>query len=175
MQQVLGLSPRMNDIDVFADISHAEFKSVENRLEAEFGHPIRLHIGSFNKEESQRGLQEFPLPESLRSDCAGVESLQLNFGPDHPFANAFRYVALANVGMNQIAVHADGNIVATPLFLSDMVNKTMTMNPDRVWNVYDWTKTRQKLDEMQKQRPEFQSWKIYWHPGHMCRMKVGSG
>lgn len=164
MQQVLGLAPQMNDIDVFADISHEEFNSVEGRLRTEFGHPIRFHVGRFEKEESLRGLQEFALPETVRKNCAGVESLQLNFGADHPFANVFHYLALANVGMNQIAVDMGGNIIASPLFMTDMDNKTMTMNPGRVWTTYDWFRTMQSLERMQKERPEFQGWKIIQTP-----------
>lgn len=160
MQQVLGLSPQMNDVDVFADLSHEEFDLVEERLKTEFGTPIRFHIGRFEKEENPRGLLEFVLPKFLREKCAGVESIQLNFGKDHPWANAFKYTTLANVGMNQIAIHLDGRVIASQLFVDDMTNKTMTMNPERYWTAHDWHRTLKSLERMQKERPEFRGWEI---------------
>jgi len=160
MQQILGLSPQMNDIDIFADLTAEEFGFVEDRLKAEFGVPIRFHIGRFEKEENPRGLLEFSVPRYLREECAGVESIQLNFGKDHPWANAFKYITLANVGMNQIAVHSDGRVIASQLFLDDMINKTMTMNPNRHWTAHDWHRTLKSLERMQKERPEFFGWDI---------------
>ncbi len=162
MQQVLSLSPQMNDIDVFADLPHEDFDAVEELLKTEFGTPIRFHIGRFEKEENPRGLLEFALPKSLRAKCAGVESIQLNFGKSHPWANAFKYISLANVGMNQIAIHPDGRVIASQLFMDDMTNKTMTMNPERSWTAHDWHRTTKSLERMQKERPEFQGWGIVY-------------
>lgn len=164
MQQIMGLSPQMNDIDVFADISHEAFDSVEEQLKAEFGTPIRFHLGKFEKEENPRGLLEFALPASLRKDCAGVESIQLNFGLQHPWANAFKYIERANVGMNQIAIHSDGTVYASALFITDMTGKTMTMNPERRWTAHDWLRTSKSLERMRKERPEFKGWSIVKTP-----------
>lgn len=160
MQQVLGLSPQMNDLDVFADLPHEDFDTVEELLKIDFGAPIRFHIGRFEKEENSRGLLEFALPKSLREKCAGVESIQLNFGKAHPWANAFKYISLANVGMNQIAMCPDGRMVASQFFVDDMTNKTMTMNPERDWTAHDWHRTLTSLERMQKERPEFRGWEI---------------
>lgn len=160
MQQALGLSPQMNDIDVFADLPHEDFDSIEEVLRWEFGTPIRFHIGRFEKEKNPRGLLEFAVPKSLREKCAGVESIQLNFGKSHPWANAFEYISLANAGMNQIAIDPDGRVIASQLFMDDMTNKTMTMNPEHHWTPYDWDRTSKSLERMKKERPEFHGWKI---------------
>lgn len=160
MQQVLGLSPQMNDVDVFADLPHEEFDLIEEQLKTEFGAPIRFHIGRFEKEENLRGLLEFALPKYLREKCAGVESIQLNFGKEHPWANAYKYTNLANVGMNQIAIHPEGSVIASQLFVDDMTNRTMTMNTERYWTAHDWHRTLKSLERMQKERSEFHGWKI---------------
>jgi hypothetical protein len=160
MQQILGLSPQMSDIDVFADFPAEMFGSVERRLKEEFGEAIRFHMGRFEKEENSRGLIEFSLPQCIREKCAFVESIQLNFGEKHSWANAYDYINLANVGMNQIAITQEGGIVASNLFINDMSHKTMTMNAQRDWTVNDWDRTSKLLARMQKERPEFSGWKI---------------
>lgn len=159
MQQNLKLNPQMNDIDIFADLSPEEFYAVEERLKAAFGAPVRFHVGTFEKEEFPRGLVEFALPQHLRAACAGVESIQLNFGTHHPWASAFNYIQRANVGMNQIAILSGGDVIATQLFIDDMTNRTMTMNASRHWTAHDWARTTKKLERIVKERPEFEGWK----------------
>lgn len=160
MQQILGLMPQMNDIDVFLDMSVDKFLAARGELQKKFGKPIRFHIGQFEEEENQRGLIEFGLPEYLRDQCAGVESIQLNFGECHPWAKPGNYVNQANVGMNQIAINADKKIIASSLCISDLNNKTMTMNPNRVWTAHDWIRTVKSLERMMKERSEFAGWNI---------------
>lgn len=159
MQQKLGLSPEMNDIDIFVDIAVEDFAKVQHTLEKELGIPIRYHVGQFEREQNLRGLIEFALPNDLSERCGGVKSVQLNFGLAHPLADARYYTEVANVGMNQISMDKHGQIFMSDAFISDMKNQTMTMNPKRDWTSYDWEGTKKSIDRMQKERPEFQGWK----------------
>jgi hypothetical protein len=164
MQQVLGVTPQMNDIDIFADLSLENFNAVRDRLEREFGTPVRFHVGQFEEEENPCGLIEFALPNSLKPDFAGVDSLQLNFGSSHPWANPFKYISNANLGMNQIALCQDASVIASQLFLDDMTHQKMTMNSNRQWSAYDWTRTKKSTERMIAERPEFKGWEVVLVP-----------
>lgn len=158
MQQHLGLSPQMNDIDVFSDISVDDFQLIKNNLERLLGNPIRFHIGTFDHEEHPRGLIEFPLPLSAQHSCAGVKSIQINFGQNHPWANAYEYIQNANLGINQVAMGKDGYVISSRSFENDMSNQTMTMDKRRKWSHHDWDRTVKSMDRMIKERPEFFGW-----------------
>lgn len=158
MQQMLKRTPQMNDIDVFADISVEDFARIKDALQKELGTPVRYHVGQFDDEENQRGLIEFALPPDLSRACGGVKSVQLNFGLAHPWADANQYIEQANIGINQISMDKQGRVFMTDAFVSDMQNKTMTMNADREWSLYDWERTEKSIDRMRAERPEFQGW-----------------
>lgn len=158
MQQNLGLKPQMKDIDIFADISVEDFAKLKESLQKELGIPIRYHVGQFETEEQQRGLIEFTLPEDLSKACGGVKSVQLNFGLSHPWADAREYIRLANVGINQVSMDKSGEVFMSDTFLSDMQNRTMTMNSDRDWSIHDWNRTRESMRRMRAERPEFKDW-----------------
>ena len=160
MQQRLGISPEMNDLDIFADIAVKDFASVREALEKELGVPIRYHEGRFENEHNQRGLIEFALPRDLSKACGGIKSVQLNFGLDHPWADASLYATQANIGINQISMDKQGQIFMSDTFVSDINNKTMTMNSGREWTLHDWERTEKSMDRMCKERPEFSGWKI---------------
>lgn len=159
MQQVLGLTPEMKDVDIFADISVEQFFAIKDQLHKDFGKPIRFHIGQFEEEKTQRGLIEFGLPKDLMRQCAGVESIQINFGKSHSWADPISYVRLANVGINQAAITRESKAIASRLFVSDMGNRTMTMNSERTWTHNDWSRTVRKLERMTEERDEFEDWR----------------
>lgn len=164
MQQVLGLTPQMNDIDIFAALPTDRFLPIRKEIEALFGSPSRFHIGQFEKEPYPRGLIEFPLPENVQKSCAGAKSIQLNFGESHPYANPHQYILDANLGINQIAITPEGKVIASPSFIKDMHAKTITMNPNRDWAVSDWARTVQSIQRMQGERPEFKGWQAVLRP-----------
>ncbi len=164
MQQFLGLAPKMNDVDIFADMSIEEFNAVRHKLEYEFGTHSRILVGNFESEEHPCGLIEFLLPENRREQCAGAQSIQLNFGFSHPWAIPYEYIQQANIGMNQIAMRQDGTVIASQAFLDDMTDKTMTMNTNRTWLLADWIRTNKKMETMKNDRPEFKGWAIIQTP-----------
>lgn len=160
MQQMLGLNPQMNDIDIFADISVEDFADVREALQKELGIPVRYHVGRFEDEENPRGLIEFALPSDLIRVCGGVKSVQLNFGLPHPWADASKYIELANIGINQISLDQRGQVFMSDMFVLDMQIQTMTMNPYRNWSQHDWDRTEKSMTRMLKERPEFRGWHI---------------
>lgn len=164
MQQFQEVSPEMNDIDIFMDISPEQFALIREGLEKEFGKPVRFHLGKFEAEENSRGLIEFALPQDMRKICAGVKSIQLNFGMSHPWAKACDYVELANVGINQIAMNLNGEFFMSGDFRKDMSGKTMTMNSRRCWSQNDWDRTVKSMHRMIKERPEFKNWELILTP-----------
>lgn len=165
MQQKMGLSPQMNDIDIFGDLP-CQQEGIKRTLIEKFGPTIRINLGVFEDHDTSknhghfRELLKFNIPRNLRKFVANAHSIELNFGLNHPFANPYAYVDLANVGINQIAITPEGKVIASELFFHDMKNQTMTMNPHRNWIPYDWEKTLERLKKMQVERPEFQGWKI---------------
>ena len=160
MQQVLGLNPEMNDIDIFTDLQKEDFLPFKRRLVREYGKPVRFHNGEFDESGQPRGLLEFVLPSDFQAICAGVKSIQINSGDGLQWAKAEDYVQNANVGINQVAITLGGFVIATPLFISDMTNKKMTMNKNRDWELGDWKKTIKKIKRLQSERPEFFDWTI---------------
>lgn len=164
MRDFLDCTPQMNDIDIFADLPAEDFERVRAPLIASFGVPIRTHIGRFEDEEHKRGLVEFAIPEEYREACGGVQSLQINFGHAHPWADPRAYIEKANIGINQIAIDENGRVEATSRFLADMTNRTMTMNPDRDWTAHDWKRTVNGMERMQTERLEFKGWNIVTIP-----------
>lgn len=150
MQQKMGLSPQMNDIDIFADFPTQQ-EGIKKQLIKKFGPTIRTNLGIFDDHKTLSGqlpfreLIEFNIPESLRPQFANAQSIQFNFGINHPFANPYDYINLANVGINQIAMTEDGTVMASNLFMQDMANKTITMNPHRSWTPYNWKKNTRTI------------------------------
>lgn len=160
MRQVLGLSPQMNDIDVFADMSEIKYLQVKDDLEAVFGKPVRFHIGTFDQEEFPRGLVEFLLPQIVSKKCGGVKTIQLNFGQNHPWACPDKYIETANININRIAAGVDGEVQTSSSFIHDMKKRKLAMNPERAWSLYDWERTMATIYRMRSERPEFKDWRI---------------
>lgn len=160
MQQDLGLQPEMNDIDIFAKISVERFETLCTQKGIHFDKNHRYQTGYFDAELYPRGLIEFALTPEQTKACAGVKSVQLNYGEQHPWASPDDYVRDANAGVNQIAITRSGRVIASPLFVKDMENKTMTMNEHRGWTYHDWKRTYKSLSIMTMMRPEFHGWTI---------------
>ena len=158
MLEALGASPQMNDIDIFIDLSADDFARVRSDLEHTFGKAVRFHIGFFEDEQHPRGLIEFNIPQDISEQCAHVKSLQINFGQGHPWANPHYYLHDANIGINQAVINRRGEFLASSLFLHDMKNKTMTMNPQIDWTHRNWENTVTSALRMQNERDEFKEW-----------------
>lgn len=158
MQQRLHLDPQMNDIDVFVDMPISGFEPCRPWLEDAFGAAQRFHTGVFEYGGLPHGLIDFSLPVDLYESCAGAKSLQLNFGPSHKWSDPYDYIMQANLSINQIAIGANGRVIATPAFLRDMSHQTISMNAERLWTVNDWERTHTKLVRMCAERPEFNGW-----------------
>ncbi|MEM7679688.1 MAG: hypothetical protein AAF182_01625 [Pseudomonadota bacterium] len=164
MQQYLKLNPKMNDIDVFADMTMDKFQAVRKILETQFGTQIRVHIGTFDDERCARGLIEFALPEYFQDQGAGVSSVQLNFGPSHKRARLDSYMKTCNAGVNHGVIDLEGQSYVSSLFLSDITQRTITMNPRKSWTVSEWDSSMKTLTRMRDERPEFHGWKIIQAP-----------
>jgi hypothetical protein len=164
MRQFMNINAQINDVDIFADIAVEDFSTAQEQLQAVFGQPVRFHVGRFETEQNQRGLIEFAIPQHLKANCAFAETIQINFGKSHPWADAPHYCDMANVGINRISMQPDGSVIAAPAFMDDMQRKTMTMNNARIWSLHDWTRTVKSIEKMRVERPEFNGWGMVFAP-----------
>jgi hypothetical protein len=182
MQQVMGLSPQMNDIDIFADLSVQQLFSVREEL-CEFfkDGPVRFSSGLYGGDSTVYSLVEFTLLESEMQDHAGAKSVQINFASSHPWTNPYNYIKQANIGINQVAIKNDGQVIASDLFVSDMSNHSITMNPSIQNNCYQWQRNCSSMTRLVNERSEFQNWTLIKtrepsrkkiSRNHFCRMKT---
>jgi len=158
MQQHMGLSPEMYDMDIFVDIPKAAFQETFMALGRQFGNLIRHHEGTFRENEGLKILAEFPIPKNLQASFSGLESIQVNMGDGLPKANFSHFLQVANLGINQIAVKDPKTAVCTQDFLGGMETRTLAMNPRPDWEYNDWKMTCQKVKSLLNERPEFKGW-----------------
>ena len=88
------------------------------------------------------------------------KTLQINFGESLQWANPYFYIQDANLGINQIAITPDNQVIASALFAEDMKNRTMTMNPHADLSRRNWEKTVKKAELMIADRAEFIGWTL---------------